>query len=80
MFARKYDPEASEEMAAAIDRTMGVLERIIAHAQKRGEIIEGDPTHFTLVVGATSRAPPLSPPTTGSARRPLATASPNWCT
>jgi AcrR family transcriptional regulator len=53
MFARKHDPDASEEMAAAVDRTVGVLERIIADAQKRGEIIEGDPAHLTLVVGAT---------------------------
>jgi AcrR family transcriptional regulator len=53
MFARKHDPDASEEMAAAVDRTVGALERIIADAQKRGEIIEGDPAHLTLVVGAT---------------------------
>ncbi|MFF7869125.1 TetR/AcrR family transcriptional regulator [Streptomyces qaidamensis] len=53
MFARKHDPDAAEEMAAAVDRTAGALERIIAHAQKRGEIIEGDPAHLTLVVGAT---------------------------
>ena len=53
MFARKHDPDASEEMAAAVDRAVGTLERIIADAQKRGEIIEGDPAHLTLVVGAT---------------------------
>ncbi|MEU0031095.1 TetR/AcrR family transcriptional regulator [Streptomyces sp. NPDC006335] len=53
MFARKHDPDASEEMAAAVDRTVGALERIIADAQRRGEIIEGDPAHLTLVVGAT---------------------------
>jgi hypothetical protein len=40
-------------MAAAVDRTVGALERIIADAQKRGEIIEGDPAPLTLVVGAT---------------------------
>lgn len=53
MFARKHDPDVSEEMATAADRTVGALERIIADAQKRGEIIEGDPAHLTLVVGAT---------------------------
>ena len=53
MFARKHDPDASEEMAAAVDRAVGTLERIIADAQKRGEIIEGDPAHLTLAVGAT---------------------------
>jgi hypothetical protein len=40
-------------MATAVDRAVGTLERIIADAQKRGEIIEGDPAHLTLVVGAT---------------------------
>ncbi|KKD03403.1 TetR family transcriptional regulator [Streptomyces sp. WM6386] len=53
MFARKHDPDASEEMAAAVDRTVGSLERIVADAQKRGEIIEGDPAHLTHMVGAT---------------------------
>ncbi|MEU6381041.1 TetR/AcrR family transcriptional regulator [Streptomyces sp. NPDC046909] len=53
MFARKHDPEASEEMATAVDRTVGALERLIADAQKRGEIIEGDPGRLTHLVGAT---------------------------
>jgi AcrR family transcriptional regulator len=53
MFARKHDPDASEEMATAVDRTVGALERIIADAQKRGEIIEGDPAQLTLTLGAT---------------------------
>lgn len=53
MFARKHDPDASEEMAVAVDRAVGALERVIADAQKCGEIIEGDPAHLTLVVGAT---------------------------
>lgn len=52
MYARKHEPGASEQMAAAIDRTVGSLERVIADAQKRGEIVEGEPERVTLIVGA----------------------------
>ncbi|CAM5610145.1 TetR/AcrR family transcriptional regulator [Streptomyces purpurascens] len=53
MYARKHEPDASEQMAAAVDRTVGSLERVIADAQERGEIIAGDPQHLTLLTGAT---------------------------
>jgi AcrR family transcriptional regulator len=52
MYARKHDPDASEQMAAAVDRTVGSLERVRADAQRRGEIIEGDPEQLDLVTGA----------------------------
>ncbi|MGW1958348.1 TetR/AcrR family transcriptional regulator [Streptomyces sp. NPDC001920] len=52
MYARKHDPGASEQMAAAVDRTVGSLERVLADAQKRGEIIDGDPEELNLVTGA----------------------------
>lgn len=39
-------------MAAAAERTVGSLAAIVAAAQKRGEIIEGDPAVLTLTVGA----------------------------
>ncbi|MGC9543690.1 TetR/AcrR family transcriptional regulator [Streptomyces sp. UG1] len=52
MYARKHDPDASEQMAAAVERTVGSLERVLADAQKRGEIIEGDPEELNLVTGA----------------------------
>ncbi len=52
MYARKHDPGASEQMAAAVERTVGSLERVLADAQKRGEIIEGDPEELNLVTGA----------------------------
>ncbi len=52
MYARKHDPDASEQMAAAVDRTVGSLQRVLADAQKRGEIIEGDPEELNLVTGA----------------------------
>ncbi|MFH0521646.1 TetR/AcrR family transcriptional regulator [Streptomyces sp. M41] len=52
MYARKHDPDASEQMAAAVDRTVGTLERVLGDAQKRGEIIPGDPEELNLVTGA----------------------------
>ncbi|MER7378713.1 TetR/AcrR family transcriptional regulator [Streptomyces lanatus] len=52
MYARKHDPDASEQMAVAVERTVGSLERVLADAQKRGEIIAGDPEELNLVTGA----------------------------
>ncbi|KUO20547.1 TetR/AcrR family transcriptional regulator [Streptomyces dysideae] len=52
MYARKHDPDASEQMAAAVERTVGSLAQVIADAQKRGEIVEGDPEFLTLLTGA----------------------------
>lgn len=52
MYARKHEPGASEQMAAAIDRTIGSLERAVAAAQQRGEVVDGTPEHLTLVVGS----------------------------
>ncbi|MFD5258499.1 TetR/AcrR family transcriptional regulator [Streptomyces bobili] len=52
MYARKHEPEAAEQMAAAVDRTVGAFERVIADAQRHGEIIEGDPEQLTLFTGA----------------------------
>ncbi|MFF7645340.1 WHG domain-containing protein [Streptomyces canus] len=51
MYARKHEPDAAEQMATAIDRTVGGLERAVVTAQQRGEIVDGDPEHLTLVVG-----------------------------
>ncbi|MFF7281504.1 TetR/AcrR family transcriptional regulator [Streptomyces griseorubiginosus] len=51
MYARKHEPDAAEQLTAAIDRTVGSLERAVAAAQQRGEIVEGDPEELTLVVG-----------------------------
>ncbi|MEV8435615.1 TetR/AcrR family transcriptional regulator [Streptomyces chartreusis] len=52
MYARKHEPDASEQMATAVERTVGSLERVLTDAQKRGEIIEGDPEELNLVTGA----------------------------
>ncbi|MEV0173026.1 TetR/AcrR family transcriptional regulator [Streptomyces sp. NPDC050803] len=53
MYARKHDPDASELMTAAVDRTVGALARVLADGQQRGEITEGDPVRLTLVTGAS---------------------------
>ncbi|ANS66228.1 TetR-family transcriptional regulator [Streptomyces lincolnensis] len=52
MYARKHEPDASEQMTAALDRTVGSLERVIGAAQQQNEIIAGDPAQLTLTVGA----------------------------
>ncbi|KUL24481.1 TetR/AcrR family transcriptional regulator [Streptomyces regalis] len=52
MYARKHEPDASEQMADAVEQTVGGLARVLADAQKRGEIIEGDPEELNLVTGA----------------------------
>ncbi|MCW8375786.1 TetR/AcrR family transcriptional regulator [Streptomyces justiciae] len=52
MYSLKHDPDASEQMAAAAERTVQSLAAIVAEAQQRGEIIEGDPAMLTLTVGA----------------------------
>ncbi|MGW0817310.1 TetR/AcrR family transcriptional regulator [Streptomyces viridiviolaceus] len=53
MYARKHDPDASEQMAAAVERTVGKLARVVADAQQRGEIIAGAPEELNLITGAT---------------------------
>ncbi|MFF7163856.1 TetR/AcrR family transcriptional regulator [Streptomyces sp. NPDC008086] len=52
MYARKHEPDASEQMAAAVEATVGSLVRVLADAQRRGEIIDGDPEELNLVTGA----------------------------
>ncbi|KUN94524.1 TetR/AcrR family transcriptional regulator [Streptomyces caeruleatus] len=52
MYARKHEPDASEQMAAAVEATVGSLVRVLADAQQRGEIIDGDPEELNLVTGA----------------------------
>ncbi|MEV0218025.1 TetR/AcrR family transcriptional regulator [Streptomyces sp. NPDC050704] len=53
MYARKHEPEAAEQMAAGVDRSVGSLGRVIADAQRHGEVVEGDPERLTLFMGAT---------------------------
>ncbi|GGT38789.1 TetR family transcriptional regulator [Streptomyces chromofuscus] len=53
MYARKHDPDVSEQLATAVEHAITPLTRLIAEAQGRGEIVEGDPEHITLLAGAT---------------------------
>ncbi|MEY9992461.1 AcrR family transcriptional regulator [Streptomyces sp. V4I8] len=52
MYARKHEPDASEQMAAAVEETVGSLVQVLADAQRRGEIIDGDVEELNLVTGA----------------------------
>ncbi|MGW0879669.1 TetR/AcrR family transcriptional regulator [Streptomyces sp. NPDC002671] len=53
MFARKHDPDSSAQLAAAVDRSLGSFTRLVAEAQGRGEIIQGDPERITMVAAAS---------------------------
>ncbi|MFF8994176.1 TetR/AcrR family transcriptional regulator [Streptomyces sp. NPDC014983] len=52
MFTRKHRPDSSAQLSAAVDRTFGELTRLFAHAQARGEVVEGDPERIALVAAA----------------------------
>jgi AcrR family transcriptional regulator len=52
MYSRKHDPDISEQLRAAVERTTIPVVRLIADAQKRGEIIPGDPWSISLIAGA----------------------------
>ena len=52
MFTRKHDTDVSVRLAAAIERSVGALTRLISDAQQRGEIVAGDPARLTLVTAA----------------------------
>lgn len=52
MFARKHDPDIDAQLADAVDMSMGSFVRLTAEAQRRGEIIEGDPEQLTLAAAA----------------------------
>ncbi|MFD8372046.1 TetR/AcrR family transcriptional regulator [Streptomyces sp. NPDC059688] len=53
MFARKHDPDSSAQLAAAVDQSLGSFTRMIADAQERGEIVQGDPERITTVAAAS---------------------------
>ncbi|MFF4354737.1 WHG domain-containing protein [Streptomyces sp. NPDC001530] len=52
MQTRKHDPDAPEELTAALDRIMAAFLRMIADGQGRGEVIPGNPARVSLVVVA----------------------------
>ncbi|MFH8775731.1 TetR/AcrR family transcriptional regulator [Streptomyces sp. NPDC017958] len=53
MFARKHDPDSSAQLASAVDQSLGSFARMMADAQERGEIIQGDPERLTMVAAAS---------------------------
>jgi AcrR family transcriptional regulator len=53
MFARKHDPEVSEQLSAAGERMVLTIVRPIAEAQAAGEMVEGEPWSISLVIGAS---------------------------
>ncbi|MFJ4951582.1 TetR/AcrR family transcriptional regulator [Streptomyces sp. NPDC088760] len=53
MFARKHDPDRTAQLAAAVDRSLGTFTRLVAEAQERGEIVQGDPERITTVAAAS---------------------------
>ncbi|MET9731471.1 TetR/AcrR family transcriptional regulator [Streptomyces sp. NPDC006458] len=52
MYARKHDPDISEQLAEAVASAMTPLSQVFSDAQERGEIIPGDPDRITLLAGA----------------------------
>ncbi|MET8449942.1 TetR/AcrR family transcriptional regulator [Streptomyces sp. NPDC005209] len=53
MFTRKHEPEASAQLAAEVERSVGSFMRLVADAQARGEVVAGDPERITLVAAAS---------------------------
>jgi AcrR family transcriptional regulator len=53
MFARKHDPDSSAQLAAAVDHSLHLFTRVIADAQERGEIVQGDPERITTAAAAS---------------------------
>jgi AcrR family transcriptional regulator len=52
MYARKHDPDIDSRLADAVELSMGSFVRLVAEAQQRGEIVEGDPEHLTLIAAS----------------------------
>ncbi|KOV57923.1 TetR/AcrR family transcriptional regulator [Streptomyces sp. MMG1121] len=53
MFTRKHHPDSSAQLTDAVDQSLGSLTRMMADAQERGEIVQGDPERITTVVAAS---------------------------
>ncbi|MFF7982439.1 TetR/AcrR family transcriptional regulator [Streptomyces sp. NPDC007901] len=52
MYSRKHDPDIDSELADAVELSLCSFVNLIADAQRRGEIVEGDPERVTLVAAA----------------------------
>lgn len=53
MFARKHHPDSSAQLAEAVERSLGTFMGLVADAQERGEIVQGDPEQVTTVAAAS---------------------------
>ncbi|MFI9806702.1 TetR/AcrR family transcriptional regulator [Streptomyces sp. NPDC052301] len=53
MFARKHHPDSSAQLVSAVDESLGSITRLIADAQERGEIVQGDPERITTIAAAS---------------------------
>ncbi|MFJ9560291.1 TetR/AcrR family transcriptional regulator [Streptomyces fuscichromogenes] len=52
MYSRKHEPDIGTELAAAAELSLGSFVLLVADAQRRGEIVRGDPEAVTLAAAA----------------------------
>lgn len=52
MYSRKHDPDIGTELAAAAELSLGSFVLLVTDAQRRGEIVQGDPETVTLTAAA----------------------------
>ncbi|MEU9243848.1 TetR/AcrR family transcriptional regulator [Streptomyces shenzhenensis] len=52
MYSRKHAPDIGTELAAAAELSLGSFVTLVADAQRRGEIVPGDPETVTLTAAA----------------------------
>ncbi|MFD8812587.1 TetR/AcrR family transcriptional regulator [Streptomyces sp. NPDC059627] len=52
MYSRKHDPDLGTELAASAELSLGSFVQLVADAQQRGEIVQGDPEAVTLAAAA----------------------------
>ncbi|GGN25262.1 TetR/AcrR family transcriptional regulator [Streptomyces fuscichromogenes] len=52
MYSRKHEPDIGTELATAAELSLGSFVLLVADAQRRGEIVQGDPEAVTLAAAA----------------------------
>ncbi|MEW1779686.1 TetR/AcrR family transcriptional regulator [Streptomyces sp. NPDC086777] len=52
MYSRKHAPDAGTDLATAAELSLGSFVVLVADAQRRGEIVQGDPETITLTAAA----------------------------
>jgi AcrR family transcriptional regulator len=53
MYARKHDPDVSEQVSTAVGRMVAAMLRPIVDGQAAGDIVAGEPERIALVVAAS---------------------------